>query len=101
MAANVDNLREARPRETHLVVTIDRFDLSADPARTPVPNLLEGIDVLWILLGYYNAKWTYRMWRTMAGDRRLHLLRHPLGEPPVIYPSHTPRDKPTLGRRQD
>jgi hypothetical protein len=101
MAANVDKLREARPRETHLVVTLDRSDLSADPASTPAPDLLEGIDVLWVLLGYYNAKWTYRMWRTMAGDRRWHLLRHPLGEPPVIYPSHTPRDKPTLGRRQD
>ena len=64
MAANADKLREARPRETHLVVTLDRSDLSANPARTPVPDLLEGIDVLWVLLGYYNAKWTYRVWRT-------------------------------------
>jgi hypothetical protein len=89
MAANVDKLREARPREAHLVVTLDRSDLSADPASTPAPDLLEGIDVLWVLLGYDNAKWTHRLWRTMAGDRRWHLLRHPLGEPPVIYyPSH-------------
>jgi hypothetical protein len=101
MAANVDKLREARPRETHLVVTLDRSDFSADPARTPAPDLLEGIDLLWVLLGYYNAKWTYRVWRTMAGDRRWHLLRHPLGEPPVVYPSPTPRDQPTLGRGQD
>jgi hypothetical protein len=101
MAANVDKLREARPRETHLVVTLDRFDLSADPARTPVPNLLEGIDVLWILLGYYNAKWTYRLWRTMTGDPRWQLLADPLGEPPAVYPSATPRDQPPLGRRQE
>jgi hypothetical protein len=50
MADNVDKLRKARPRETHLVVTLDRSDLSADPARTPAPDLLEGIDVLWVLL---------------------------------------------------
>jgi hypothetical protein len=97
MAANVDKLREARPRETHLVVTLDRFDLSADPARTPVPDLLEGIDVLWILLGYYNAKWTYRVWRTMTGDPRWQLLADPLGEPPAVYPSATPRDQPPPG----
>jgi hypothetical protein len=94
MAANAEKLREARPRQTHLVVTLDRSDLSADPARTPAPDLLEGIDVLWVLLGYYNAKWTYRVWRTMADDRRWHLLWHPLGDPPAIYPSPTPRDQP-------
>jgi hypothetical protein len=44
MAANVAKLREARPRETHLVVTLNRSDLSANPARTPPPDLLEGID---------------------------------------------------------
>jgi hypothetical protein len=98
MAANVDKLREARPRQTHLVVTLDRSDLSADPARTPAPDLLEGIDVLWVLLGYYNAKWTYRVWRTTAGDRRWQLLCHPLGEPPAVS---TPRDQPTLRRSQD
>jgi hypothetical protein len=38
-------------------VTLDRADLSADPARTPAPNLLDGIDALWVLVGYYNAKW--------------------------------------------
>jgi len=101
MAANVDKLREARPRETHLVVTLGRSDLSANPARTPAPDLLEGIDVLWVLLGYYNAKWTHRVWRTLAGDRRWHLLQHPLGEPPVVYPSRTPRDQSTLKRDQD
>ncbi len=87
MAANVDKLREARPRQTHLVVTLGRSDLSADPARTPALDLLDGIDVLWVLLGYYNAKWTYRLWRTTVGDRRWHLLRHPLGRPPAIYPT--------------
>jgi hypothetical protein len=86
---NADKLREAKPREAHLVVTLDRSDVSADPARTPPPELLEGISVLWVMLGYYNAKWTYRVWRTMAGDRRWHLLGHPLGEPPVVYPSRT------------
>jgi hypothetical protein len=92
MAANVDKLREARPRETHLVVTLDRSDLSPDPARTPAPKLPDGIDVLWVLLGYYNAKWTYRLWRTRASDRRWHLLHHPLGKPPAVYPPHTPHD---------
>lgn len=84
MAANVDKLREARPRETHLVVTLDRSDLSPDPVRTPTPELPDGIDMLWVLLGYYNAKWTYRLWRTTASDRRWHLLRHPLGKPPAV-----------------
>ena len=101
MAKNVDKLREARPRETHLVVTLDRSDVSADPARTPPPKLLEGIDVLWVLLGYYNAKWTYRVWRTTAGDRRWHLLDHPLGEPPVVFPSPMPREQPTMKPGQD
>ena len=82
IAANVDKLQEARPRETHLVVTADDPDLSADPARTPAARLPEGIDVLWVLLGYFNAKWTYRLWRTTASDPRWHLLRHPLGHPP-------------------
>ena len=86
MAANVDKLREARPRETHLVVWLDRFGLSPDPVRTPAPELPDGIDVLWVLLGYFNAKWTYRLWRTTASDRRWHLLRHPLGKPPAVYP---------------
>lgn len=86
MAANVDKLREARPRETHLVVTLDRSDLSPDPVLTPAPELPDVVDVLWILLGYFNAKWTYRLWRTRAGDRRWHLLRHPLGKPPAVYP---------------
>ena len=101
MAENVDKLREARPRETHLVVTLDRSDVSADPARTPPPDLLEGIDVLWVLLGYYKAKWIYRVWRTTAGDRRWHLLGHPLGEPPAVSPSRTPREQPTMKPGQD
>lgn len=88
IAANVDKLREARPRETHLVVTLDRSDLSPDPVRTPAPELPDGVDVLWILLGYFNAKWTYRLWRTTAVDRRWHLLLHPSGEPPAVYPPH-------------
>lgn len=86
IGANVDKLREARPRETHLVVTLDRTDLSPDPARTPAPELPDGLDVLWVMLGYFNAKWTYRLWRTTAGNRRWHLLRHPLGTPPTVYP---------------
>ncbi len=92
MAANVDKLREARPRETHLAVWLNRSDMSPDPARTPAPKLPDGIDVLWVLLGYFNAKWTYRLWRTTASDRRWQLLRHPLGKPPAVYPPHVPRD---------
>ena len=45
-----------RGRETHLVIWADRSGISADPARTPAPRLLDGIDVLWVLLGYFNAK---------------------------------------------
>ncbi len=86
MAANVDKLREARPRETHLVVTLDRSDLGVDPASTPAPALLDGIDFFWVVLGYFNAKWTYRLWRTRAGDRHWLLLRHPLGNAPIIHP---------------
>jgi hypothetical protein len=86
LAANVDKLREARPRETHLVVWLDRSGLSPDPVRTPAPELPDGIDVLWVLLGYFNARWTYRLWRTTASDRRWHLLRHPLGKPPAVWP---------------
>ena len=96
MAANVDKLHEARPRETHLVVTLDRSDLSPDPVRTPAPELPDGIDVLWVLLGYFNAKWTYRLWRTTASDRRWHLLRHPLGKPPAVYPPHAAHDQDVL-----
>ena len=95
MAENVDKLREARPRETHLVVTLDRSDLNTEPTCTLAPNLLEGIDALWVLLGYYNAKWTYRVWRTMTGESRWLLLRHPFGEPPVVRPSPAPRDQQT------
>jgi hypothetical protein len=101
MAANVDKLREARPRDTHLVVTLDRSDLSPDPVRTPAPELPDGIDVLWVLLGYFNAKWTYRLWRTTASDRRWHLLRHPLGKPPAVYPPHAPHDQHLLKERPD
>jgi hypothetical protein len=101
MAANVDKLRDARPRETHLVVTLDRADVSADLAHTPPPGLLEGIDTLWVLLGYYKAKWTYRVWRTTAGDRCWHLLGHPLGELAAVYPSRTPREQPTMKPDQD
>jgi hypothetical protein len=90
MTANVDKLREARPRETHLVVTLGRSGLSPAPVRTPAPELPDGIDVLWVLLGYFNAKWTYRLWRTAPSDHRWHLLRHPLGKPPAVYPPHAP-----------
>ena len=92
MAANADKLREAKPRETHLVVWLNRPDVSPDPAHTPAPRLSDGIDVLWVLLGYYNAKFTYRLWRTTASDRRWHLLHHPLGKPPAVHPPHPPHD---------
>ncbi len=87
MSANVDKLVAARPRETHLAVMVSRSDLSGHPALTPAPDLVAGIDVLWVLLGYYNAKYTYRVWRSKAGDRRWQLLFHPWGEPPTYYPA--------------
>jgi hypothetical protein len=91
MSANVDKLHEAKPRQTHLVVTVDRSDLSPDPDRTPAPELIDGVDVLWVVLGYFNAKWTYRLWRTV-GDRRWQLLEHPLGEPATLHPPPSPHD---------
>lgn len=90
MEANVSKLLEARPRETQLAIIVDRTDLSGDPALTPAPTLVEGIDVLWVIFGYYNAKYTYRVWRTGARDRRWQLLWHPWGEPPVWRPEATP-----------
>lgn len=92
MSANVDKLREAKSRETHLVVTLDRSDLNPDPGRTPAPELLDGIDVLWVLPGYFNAKWTYRLWRTV-GDRQWQLLEHPLGKPATLNPPSAPHDQ--------
>lgn len=77
---NADKLAEARPRETHLVVAVERGGLSSDPRLTPAPALPASVDVLWVLLGYYTAKYTYRLWRT-NGDRSWELLRHPLGYP--------------------
>lgn len=79
MLDNATKLREAGYPESHLVVAVDRLAVSADPAETPAPLLLDGIDVLWVFLGYHNAKWSYRMWRT-TGNERWDLLNHPLWE---------------------
>lgn len=86
IAANAAKLGEARPRETHLVVIVDRSDLSAEPSLTPPLRLPEEIDTLWVLLGYFNAKYTYRLWRTGAESQQWDLLMHPLGEPRGAYP---------------
>ena len=92
MRCNLDKLREAKAwkahLEAHLVVWLDHFDLSPDPVCTPAPELPDGIDVLWILLGYYNAKTTYRLWRTTASDRRWLRLWHPLGKSPAVCPPY-------------
>jgi hypothetical protein len=85
IAANIDKLREARPRETHLGVYVSR-PVSADPARTPPPSLPDGIDALWVLFDYYNAKHTYRLWQMVRDEGRWHLLRHPLGEASSLFP---------------
>lgn len=79
-------LAESRPRETHLAVWTSRTDISADPADTPPPQLPSEVDTLWVVLGYYTAKWDHRLWRTNRHDQRWQLLRHPLGEGPSIYP---------------
>jgi hypothetical protein len=91
---NASKLEEARPRETHLVVWEARSGLSADPALTPPPPLPDAVDVLWVMLGYYTAKWTYRLWKTSRGDGRWQLLNHPLGEPPTTHPLPTSGDGP-------
>ncbi len=64
--ANTAKLREARPREGHLVVDIGMPGLSGDPCDTPPPPLEDGVDVLWVILGYYNAKHDFRLWRKTA-----------------------------------
>lgn len=86
MSDNVTKLHEAAYPESHLVVAVDRHIVSADPARTPPPQLPDGVDVLWVFLGYFNAKWTHRLWRT-AGDGSWVLLQDPFGNPPTRYPA--------------
>ncbi|MEQ8717154.1 MAG: hypothetical protein RIE08_06050 [Acidimicrobiales bacterium] len=83
---NAEKLREARPRETHLVVWPGR-SVSADPSQTPPPRLPDSVDVLWVMLDYYDAKCTYRLWRTAQSDSRWELLHHPLGEPRQFHPA--------------
>ena len=82
IACNRVKLGDCRPRETHLVVTLDRPDVSASPLDTPVPQLPSEVDVLWIVLGYYNAKWTYRVWQATRAQDGWLLLDHPVGEAP-------------------
>ena len=82
---NVEKLKEVRPRETHLFVTVG-LTVSVDPAVTPPPPLPEGVDVLWVYLGYWNAKDEYRLWRTRRDDPRWHMLYHPMGQQPQFYP---------------
>ncbi len=79
--ANAAKLREARPREGHLVVAIGMPGLSCDPCATPPPPLEDGVDVLWVILGYYNAKYDFRLWRTTAADPRWQLMCHGLVDP--------------------
>ncbi len=81
IAQNAAKLEAARPRETHLVVCHDRSDLSADPLATPPPELPDAIDVLWVTFGYYQAKYTHRLWRTRRGSGEWELLHQPWGEP--------------------
>jgi hypothetical protein len=86
IAANVDKLREASPREAHLGVYASR-PVSADPARTPPPSLPDGVDGLWVLFDYYNAKQTHRLWHMIRGEGRWHLLRHGFGGSNAHFPS--------------
>ena len=65
MTENVDKLREAKPRETHLVVTLDRSDLSPDPVRTPAPNCPMALTCCGSCLATST-----RSGRTACGERR-------------------------------
>lgn len=85
IADNVEKLKEVRPRETHLFVTVG-LSVSVDPAVTPPPALPDEVDVLWVYLGYWNAKADYRLWRTRRGDPRWQLLYHPMGQQPKFHP---------------
>lgn len=85
VAANLDKLREARPRQTHLGVYASR-PVSSDPARTVPPSLPEGLDGLWIVFDYYNAKHTHRLWHTTRDEGRWHLLRHGFGGANAMFP---------------
>lgn len=77
-------LRETRPRETHLFVAVG-LPVWSDPARTTPPPLPEGLDTLWVYLGYWNAKYDHRLWRTTRVQPDWELLEHPLGEPAPRY----------------
>jgi hypothetical protein len=81
---NIDKLHETRPRETHLFVVVG-LPVSSDPAHTHPPDLPEGLDTLWVYLGYWNAKYDYRLWRTSRENPGWELLEHPLGQPPRRY----------------
>lgn len=81
--ANAAKLREARPREGHLVVEIGMPGLSGDPRDTPPPPLEDGVDVLWVILGYYNAKYDFRLWRTTTADPRWQLMYHGWMDPTI------------------
>jgi len=79
---NAAKLGETRPRETHLLVHVG-IPVSADPSLTPPPSLPEEIDVLWVHLGYWNAKYDYRVWQTTRELGSWQRLGHPMGEPPA------------------
>lgn len=90
ISSNAQKLDETRPRETHLFVALE-ISVSNDPSKTPPPALPEAVDVLWVYLGYWNAKYEYRMWRTTRVDNpRWQLLDHPLGQLPDWYPAQSP-----------
>jgi hypothetical protein len=49
IAANVDKLDEARPRETHLGVLVARWDVSNEAAETRPAALPASVDTLWVI----------------------------------------------------
>jgi hypothetical protein len=85
IADNAVKLGETRPRETHLLVELG-IRVSNDPTHTPPPRLPPAIDVLWVYLGYWNAKFDYRVWRSSRHDPRWQLLDDPVGRPPIWHP---------------
>lgn len=68
VADNGAKLAEARPRETHLAVLVDRWQCSNDPARTSPPVLPAEIDMLWVVHVVRTPNGEAFVWQAHRGD---------------------------------